>query len=150
MDIKSLLPSSHVILGLAADSRRQVWERLCAPLVEENIVTDADAFLADLERREQQVTTRISPLVALPHARSNYARRLGVVVGLAGEQPIVYAPGEEGPRLVLLIAVPAFAPTAHLPILQQFAAFARSPARLEKLLSQSSPAQIVRLLTAAK
>jgi mannitol/fructose-specific phosphotransferase system IIA component (Ntr-type) len=150
MDIKTLLPASHVIMDFAAASRREAWERLCEQLAAAKIITDPGQFLEDLERREDEVTTRIDELVALPHARSNAVRRLGVIMGLSPDRRIVYNGDEQGPAVLFLIAIPAFAPAAHLPVLQHFARFVHDPTRLRKLLAASSPAQAARLVAGSK
>lgn len=150
MDIKALLPRSHVMLNLKGGSRLETWETLCQPLIKDNILVDIDTFLDDLARREEHVTTRIDDLVALPHARSNSARRLGVVLGISADRRIDYSSEGPGPAVVLLIAVPAFAPAAHLPILQRFARFAHDPNRLKKLLTASTPSQATRTIISFK
>jgi hypothetical protein len=42
-------------------------------------------------------------------------------------------------RLFFCIAVPSFAPTAHIGMLQTLAKFARDPKRVEKLLASKQP-----------
>ena len=153
MDLKALLPPSHIVAALLPDERRGVLRQLAAPLVNENIVTDLDRFLDDLEQREQQMTTQISAGVALPHARSNAVRRLGLTVGLTqpADAGITYDPGAPGPcRVFFLIAVPAFAPAAHLPVLQALANFAHDHERIEKLLNAPSAAKAARMIVAFK
>lgn len=150
MDIKTLLPASHVIMDFSATSRRDAWGSLCERLVADKIIIDQEQFLNDLERRENEVTTRIDEMVALPHARSNAARRLGVMLGISPNRSVEYDGGGGSPAVVFLIAIPAFAPAAHLPFLQHFAGFARDRERLLKLLAASSPAQAVRQLASLK
>lgn len=87
---------------------------------------------------------QVSPLVALPHARSNAVRRLGLSVAIFNEG-ISYADGSESNcRLLFLIAIPAFAPTAHMPLLQHLAAFAHDAGRVQKLLEASTPGRQIK------
>jgi mannitol/fructose-specific phosphotransferase system IIA component (Ntr-type) len=146
MDIKALLPSSHVVLRLSAETREEAWRQLCQPLLKDGILTDVDAFVDDLANRENQVTTRVDGMIALPHARSNNTRRLGVVLGLSPERTVEYSGDSPGPAVIFLLAVPAFAPTAHLPALQRFARFAQDSARVAKLLNAGTPSQAARLV----
>ncbi|MEI8079588.1 MAG: PTS sugar transporter subunit IIA [bacterium] len=151
MDIKALLPRPHVLLHLVTAPRRDLLRQLAAPLVAEGLVTDAERFLDDLERREDQITTQIRKDVALPHTRSDGVRRLAFGVGVADGDGLLYDPAS-GPhcRVLFLIAVPAMAPTAHLPLLQHLVHFATDHRRLLKLAAATTPAQVVSLLAAYK
>ncbi|OPZ25323.1 MAG: Heat-responsive suppressor HrsA [Lentisphaerae bacterium ADurb.BinA184] len=151
MDIKALLPPAHVVIQPEVGDRRALWHALTQPLLDEGIVQDADFFLRDLERRESQLTTRITDLVALPHARSNAARRLGLCLGILAPPGLRYDDDSKALcRVCFLIAIPAFAPTAHLPVLQHLAAFAFDPARVEKLMETKSAALAARQVAGFK
>jgi len=151
MDIKLILPKEHVVLGLSGADRRAILRSLSAPLVEELTVTDAEAFLDELENREDQVTTQMAGGVAFPHARSQAVGRLALVVGLSKAPGLAFgATAEEPCRLFFLIAVPPAAPTAHLPLLRHLSGFTRQGALVSRLLEASTPAQVVRLLSSFK
>ena len=85
MDLTRLLPANHTIINLEPASRQEAIEQLIQPLCDTGIVTDAAEFSKDLEIREQQITTVIGNGVALPHARTRSATRLGLSVGLLKE-----------------------------------------------------------------
>ena len=148
MDIRALLPRHHVVLHLKGRARRDLLYSLVQPLAADALVSDVDVFLSDLERRENEITTQVNPRVAFPHARSTAVTRLALSVGLAD------APGlpfnlqmSASCRLFFLIGVPAFAPTAHLPLLQQLANFAHDDESVGKLLAAETVAQAIRCLT---
>lgn len=152
MNLKSFLSVEHILVGLTATTQREMLEKLTAPLVADNVVTDAAQFVADLERREAQISTMMENGVALPHARSHVVRRLGLTIGLttpAGVHFNVEKP-EETSYVFFCIAVPSFAPTAHIPLLQALAKFSRDPRRIEKLLSSQTAGVAVRYLSAFK
>jgi mannitol/fructose-specific phosphotransferase system IIA component (Ntr-type) len=147
MKLASFLAADKVVLGFSADSARAALEQLVVPLVKAEIVADAEQFIADMLRREAEITTVMDNGVALPHARSNAVRRLGLVVGIAAAPGIQYNP--ESPvrsRLFFCIAVPGYAPTAHIPLLQALAKFSRDPSRVEKLLLSKTPSVAARYL----
>lgn len=151
MEIKLLLPREHVVLGLGGADRRAILRSLCAPLVQEQAVTDAEAFLDELEAREEQITTQMAGGVAFPHARSQAVGRLALTVGLTTAPGLAFCNAEREPcRLFFLIAVPPAAPTAHLPLLRYLSAFVRQGSQLNGLLKAQTPAQVVRLLSALK
>ena len=151
MDIRTLLPRSHVLLDLAATDRRSAFEKLVSPLVADAIVADADRFLDALERREEQITTQVEAGIAFPHARSGAVRRLALTVGIGEPAGIDFGGGGTQPvRLLFLIAVPSFAPTAHLPLLQRLANFAHQPERVTRLLACNTQNKVVSCLTRFK
>ncbi len=139
MNLSTFLAADRIVLGLTAATPREVLEKLVDPMVKADIVSDPERFLADLERREAEITTVMENGVVIPHARSNAVKRLGLCVGIASEPGIIFNP-EAGvlSRLFFCIAVPAFAPTAHMPLLQRLAKFAREPQRVERLLKSKT------------
>lgn len=146
MKLKPFVVSERVVLNLADGPRRAVLEQLAKPLVAGGAVVDAAQFLDDLEAREAQVTTVMENGVAFPHTRSVAVSRLCLTVGLAAA-PIHFSPERTIlSRLFFCIGVPAFAPTAHIHILQCLATFAREEKRVERLLECTTPSQVVKLL----
>lgn len=151
MNLKTFLPPKQIILDLAGDSLESILSNLTSPLCEKGVVDDQDLFIADLLRRESEVTTAMENGVAIPHARSNAVLQLGITVGItAGDGILLSAENEEKTRLFFCIAVPSFAPTCHLPLLQKLAKFAREKRRVEKLISCATPAIAARYVGSFK
>jgi fructose PTS system EIIBC or EIIC component len=151
MDIKVMLPREHVLLELRGDDRRSILRALSAPLVRENIVIDAEAFLDALDAREEQITTQAPGGIAFPHARSQVVRRLALTVGVATAPGLAFsAVSPERCRLFFLIAVPPAAPTVHLPLLRYLSTFVQEEKRVSRLLEAQTPAQVIRVLAALK
>lgn len=148
MKMKPFLNAQKVALGLTGATPREFLEALTKPLVKDGIVTDGERFVQDLESREKQLTTVMENGVALPHARSPVVRRVGLTVGVVKGDGVRFDPDSDAlVRIFFCIAVPTFAPTAHLPLLQAVAAFARDPKRLEKLAASKTPGAAVKQLT---
>ena len=153
MDISRLLPPAHTLVNLECTSRKEAFDLMIKPLVDTGIVTDEDEFAIDLENREQQITTVIGSGVAIPHARTKSATRLGLVVGLMGEGKTLQFsddPEVEPVNLMFLLAIPAFAPASHLPLLQHLAKFVRYEKKVAKLLKSKTPAAASKYLISFK
>jgi mannitol/fructose-specific phosphotransferase system IIA component (Ntr-type) len=152
LNVANLLPPAHVVRIAECGSPAELCSALVEPLVASDLVTDAEKFLADLQRREEQCTTVVDDgLVAIPHARSEAVRRLGLTVGLVAEPGVALHPdGTTMSRIFFCIAVPAFAPAAHLQLLQRLASFSRDSKRLQKLLSARTPAAAARCIHSFK
>ena len=147
MDLTTLLPRNHILIGFAGDNRLDIFRHLAEPMVNDGIVTDLDGFVADLERREDEITTQVESGIAFPHARSHTVRRLALTVGISHAEGVLFDPHvDEHCRIFFLLAVPAFAPTAHLPVLQRLANFVSDLRQINKLLACKTPAQATRCL----
>ena len=136
MKLKPFVSADKVVLNLESGSQGDILKQLMLPLVKVgNMIANEEEFLSDLITRENEVTTVMENGIAFPHARSEAVNRLCLVVGLAPDG-IQFSP-EKGntSKVIFLIGVPSFAPTAHIPILQSLATFAKDEVRLEKLLA---------------
>jgi len=151
MKLSSFVAADRMVLELTASGRSEVLEKLTAPLLALDIVTDAAQFIDDLVRREDQISTVMENGVAIPHARSHAVRRLSLVVGIAGEEGIGFDT-DSGllSQLFFCIAIPSFAPTSHISLLQTLARFARDANRVEKILKSKTPAIASKYLSSFK
>ncbi len=147
MEIKNILPLPHIILPLEAADAAGALNQLIKPLVDGGIVTDPEKFFADIWRREQQITTQVECGVAFPHARSDVVKRLALTMGVAPEPGIVFNPqATERCRIFFLIAIPTFAPAAHLPLLQRLVVYVHDAGRRERLLESRTAGQVTKSL----
>lgn len=149
--MRRILPADHVLMGVRGTCCRDLLRVLAGPLVADGVVTKMETFLDDLEQREHQITTQIGEGIAFPHARSHVVRRLGLTVGISEPPGTMFNPALETPcRLFFLIAVPSYAPVAHLPLLQKLANFSREAHRTSRLANCRTPGQAARLLVSYK
>jgi len=151
IDVKSMLPKNHFLLHFKESGQDKIFRALAQPLVDDGIVTDLDRFVADVAKREAQITTQICKLIAMPHARSDAARRLGVTVAVTDAPGISFSKEAKTKcRIFFLIAVPSFAPTAHLALLQGLVHFAQDEKRVAKLLAATTAPQAATCITSFK
>jgi mannitol/fructose-specific phosphotransferase system IIA component (Ntr-type) len=153
MDLTRLLPASHTVINLEPTSRLDILQQLTQPLVDTGIISDADVFCQDLEIREKQITTVIGNSVAIPHARTKVATRLGLSVGLLKDGNTFKFSDEEDVeevQLLFLIAIPSFAPTSHMPLIQHLAKFVRYEKKIAKLMKSKTSAAATKYLHSFK
>ena len=149
MDISRLLPATHAIVNLDCTTRQEAVSQLIKPLLDTGIITDEDEFAKYIEDHDQQITTVIGNGVAIPHARTKGASRLGLTVGLMAEgKSLNFSddPEVEPVNLMFMIAIPSFAPASHLPLLQHIAKFVRYEKKVAKLLKSKTPAAAAKYL----
>jgi fructose-specific phosphotransferase system IIA component len=122
-----LITTDLVLLDLQAsgkdDATRQLVERLAAA----GRATDAEGFLADVRKREEQMPTGLPGGIGIPHARSAFITEPSLA--FARSSAGVDYGAEDGPAtLIFLIAAPEGGGDDHLKIL---AALARKLMRAE-------------------
>ncbi len=149
MNLKNVLKPDRMLLGVDGTDQELILKRLIQPFINDDVIADSEVFLADLLRREAEITTVMDNGVAIPHARSHTVKRLALVVGISGGDGVAYD-SETGVlcHLFFCIAIPSFAPTAHLPLLKLLAAFARDSRRVKKLIHFKTSSAAIRYLCA--
>ncbi len=135
-----------VVINSTATTKDAVIRELAMRLVAEGRVTDMDAYLADVAKREEVMATGIQGGIGIPHARSECVTAPSVAVATSTVGVPFGAP--DGPaHLIFLIAAPMGADDSHLQIL---AAIARRVMRDEfrdALRTATDPAEIADTMT---
>lgn len=116
----TLITPAQVDLALDVTDRRQAIARLVDLLAAEGRITDVELFLADVHRREQQLTTGLPGGVAIPHARSEHVTEPSVAFGRM-RRGVEWGAADGPATLGFLIAVPVGCATDHLAILAKLA-----------------------------
>jgi len=137
----ALITTELVDLDLAGDDRRAVVRSLAERLVAAGRVTDLDLFLADVEKREQQMATGLEGGIGIPHCRS--AAVTAPTLAFGRSTGGVDFGADDGPAtLIFLIAAPEGGGADHMTVL---AALARRLVRAEfkqTLLHADDPAEV--------
>jgi fructose-specific phosphotransferase system IIA component len=135
-----------VVINSDSTTKDQIIRELADRLVAEGRVTDIDAYLADVAKRELVMATGIQGGIGIPHARSECVTAPSVAVATSASGIPFGAP--DGPaHLIFLIAAPLGADDSHLQIL---AAIARRVMRDEfrdALRTATDPAFIADTMT---
>jgi fructose-specific phosphotransferase system IIA component len=135
-----------VVINSGATTKEEIIRELAERLVAEGRVTDIDAYLADVAKREEVMATGIQGGIGIPHARSECVTAPSVAVATSDNGVPFGAP--DGPaHLIFLIAAPMGADDSHLQIL---AAIARRVMRDEfrdALRTATDPAFIADTMT---
>jgi fructose-specific phosphotransferase system IIA component len=135
-----------VVINSDSTTKDQIIRELAERLVAEGRVTNIDAYLADVAKREEVMATGIQGGIGIPHARSECVTAPSVAVATSASGIPFGAP--DGPaHLIFLIAAPVGADDSHLQIL---AAIARRVMRDEfrdALRTATDPAFIADTMT---
>ncbi|WP_116113353.1 PTS sugar transporter subunit IIA [Austwickia chelonae] len=116
----SIITPQQVILDLPELDRAESTRALAQTLVDAGRVTDLDALLADVAKREEMMSTGLFGGIAIPHCRSAAVTEPSLAFGRSSAG--VPWGAEDGPAtLIFLIAVPAGSDQDHLTILAMLA-----------------------------
>lgn len=106
MKISELLSETAINLASAASTKDEAIAELVALHEKAGNLSDADAFRAAIDAREQLGSTAVSEGLAIPHAQSDAVAKPGLAAIVAPEG-VDYG-AEDGPvRLLFMIATPA-------------------------------------------
>ena len=130
--LASILPSSQVLVGVDATSKKRAFEE--AGLLFENLHGLSRALITDsLFARERLGSTGLGHGVAIPHGRIKGLKApMAAVLQLT--QPIGFdAPDEQPVRLLIFLLVPEAATQKHLEILSEIAELLSDATLREKI-----------------
>ena len=93
--LSRLLNESSIVVDLQPTEPRELLSALVQPLFKQGVVSDAEAYLEALLRREGLVSTALGGGVALPHSREPGVglRGSGLVCGICSQGVDFSAPG---------------------------------------------------------
>ncbi|MGL5291690.1 MAG: PTS sugar transporter subunit IIA [Vibrionaceae bacterium] len=130
---------------LQATTKQELFAELAQLLLNANKINNKEAFLADIERREQTSVTSMDG-IAYPHAKSSAVIDAAIAVGVKREG-IEYG-DEDGvkPSVFFMIASPNNDADHHIYVLQElFGKF--SEKFVEQIHATQNSQQILNLLT---
>jgi PTS system fructose-specific IIA component len=140
--MSDLIADSYVDLDLVASDRHAATRALAARLAADGRVTDLEGFLADVRKREEQMSTGLPGGIGIPHARSAHVTQPTLAFGRAAGG--VDFGADDGPaQLIFLIAAPEGGDDAHLTILATLARRLMRPEFRQALLAAHKPADVV-------
>ena len=145
--VAKLLPPQNVLAGLAASSKKRLFEQV--GLVYENNHGIGKGLVFDsLFARERLGSTGLGQGVAIPHGRIKGLKNPLAAV-LRVKDPIAFdAPDEEPVALLIFLLVPEAATQRHLEILSEIAEMLSDRELRERLKAEPEAATVHRLIAA--
>jgi PTS system nitrogen regulatory IIA component len=139
--LSSILPNSHVQVGVEVTSKKRAFEE--AGLLFESLHGLHRATVADsLFARERLGSTGLGHGVAIPHGRIKGLRSPMAAVFLL-QQPIGFdAPDEAPVSLLIFLLVPEASTQKHLEILSEIAELLSDGGLRQAMLTSTDPAQL--------
>lgn len=139
LSLSRLINIEHVIPDIKPGSKKNILAQLIAPLKKEGLISDDNALLTLLMKREKMVSTALGNNIAIPHIRDPKKFPLNdtfVVLGLCKEGVDFGSLDEKTTYLFFLICTNS--EIAHLKIMARIALLTKNTNLINELLSSKS------------
>ena len=149
MKVSEVIKPELVKLDLKPGSKESALEALTDLLFEQGVLTDKQAFLEDVYKRESVSTTGIGNGVAIPHGKSKFVNDTSVAIGLGKDGGLEWETFDGKPvQLVVLLAVDDNAKGGeHVRLLSQMARKLASEETCRRLVQANSVDEIVSIFS---
>lgn len=140
MNLTTLTHSSAVCVQAHYASRDEAIRQLTMRLVALGKITDGDAFLAEVYRRESQGPTALGEGLAVPHGKSSAVNEAAFAVATLSE-PLEWegVDGPENVELIVLLAIPpAEAGSTHIQVLTALTSRLADDALRERVMAAAT------------
>ncbi|EPA0075399.1 MULTISPECIES: PTS 2-O-a-mannosyl-D-glycerate transporter subunit IIABC [Enterobacter] len=140
MNLTTLTHSSAVCVQARYASRDEAIRQLTMRLVALGKITDGDAFLAKVYRRESQGPTALGEGLAVPHGKSSAVNEAAFAVATLSE-PLEWegVDGPENVELIVLLAIPpAEAGSTHIQVLTALTSRLADDALRERVMAAAT------------
>jgi PTS system nitrogen regulatory IIA component len=114
MKLVDILSPAAISVDLAAQSKKDALEELCALLARAGNLPDAPAMVKTLEEREALGSTGIGQGVAIPHGKSAAIKQQAAALGISKRGVDFDALDGESVHIIFLLVAPADAAGNHL------------------------------------
>jgi CBS domain-containing protein/mannitol/fructose-specific phosphotransferase system IIA component (Ntr-type) len=149
MKLANLIMERRVIIDLSAKTKDDAVVELLKLIKGEGVKLDFDVVLKAVREREEIEDTSYGHGFAFPHARTNAVKEMFILVGVSKKGLSDKTRDSVPLHIICLLLTPSTIAKLYLQTLSGLAAFGRMPGTLEKILSVSNKADLVKLISEA-
>ncbi len=147
MSLAKRIDPSWVAVDLEVEDQAELFRWVTERMASTGFLADADAACQRLLERERIVSTAICPGVAVPHARCDEVKGIGLcVVRLAKGMDFAARDGQPV-RLIFALMGPPEATAEHVKVLGEIARLIQQRSKLDALLNAESPEALLAILS---
>ncbi len=134
-------------VGLSARTKESIVNELAGTLITEGKVSDKQALIDAILRREECVSTAIGEGVCIPHAKVDGVATPCIAIGLCPAGIEYQAPDAKSVKIVFLIVSSPKDAGAQLKILACLARYVKTPGFVQGLEAAQTPQDVINVLT---
>jgi PTS system nitrogen regulatory IIA component len=143
MRVSEILAPSRVVLDLAGKDKKEILQRLSAPVVTDRPNLDADDLVAVLLEREKASSTAIADGIAIPHGKVDLGEEVVAVFGRAANGLDFESVDGQPTRIFFLLVSPKSHPSLHLRWLAHIAGLLKNPEFRADILAAATPEDVL-------
>ena len=146
MKLSKFCDENLVIFDMKAGTKADAIKILVDLAATSNMVKDHERLLADVQDREELVTTGVGYGVAFPHAKTRSVKGIVIAFGRSSEGIDFDAMDHQPVNLFFLIAAPEDAIGQHLNVMARLSYLMKSSENRQALLEATSPGDVLTLM----
>jgi PTS system fructose-specific IIA component len=148
MEVRDIIDVKTIKTNLNAKSKDEALQELAELLLQNEYITDIDAFLKDIYAREEVGQTGIGNYIAIPHGNSDSVKKIGVAIGITQQEIPWETLDGKGVKGIILFAVGNENDGAqtHLKILSSFARKLGNDEVIEQILQSKKAEDVIEAL----
>lgn len=150
MKLADYITPDNVKIGLEGRTKEEVIEELVELCAQVCDVSDADAVLQAVLRREQDGSTGLEKGVAIPHAKCDAVRSLSIVVGISKEGVDFDSQDGKPSYLFFLLVAPTTESGPHVQAIAKIVKIIKVDSYREKLMKASTPEDVVNIISSVE
>lgn len=143
MTLTEYLAETRVVTDLRDDDVRGILEQLLDPAVRDGTVTNPEAVLAALLKREEILSTGIGHGIAIPHAVSSRIPEPQVLLGICPGGTDYHSVDGAPVHVFFVLLSPPDRASHHTRLLARIARLGRDPEFVETLRACADPAAAI-------
>lgn len=126
--------------------KEQCLQELANIMFENKVVTDYDQYIKEIMERENLVSTGMGKGIAIPHARTDVANELKVLVCLMDNELDFESLDKKPVRIIFMLAVPKDMKDEYMTVLKQLSFFLNDKNNRNNLLACESVDEVYNIL----
>lgn len=119
MNISELLKEKCILPGVHLPDKTGAIYTLSGLLFENGYITESEGFVRDVLLREKKGSTYVGHGIAIPHAKSSYAREVAIAAAAVPDGVLMGENEKNRSELLFMFAVPEGEGDLHIKILSR-------------------------------
>jgi PTS system nitrogen regulatory IIA component len=147
MNLKTVLTTETIMLGLKGSTKEEIINELLDILVAANKIQDRQAAYNAVMDRENKMSTGMKHGVAIPHGKSPTIGDLVACIGIS-EKPVDFDSLDHEPcRIFIMTLSPVEKTGPHLQFLAEISLLFKSSEKRQEILDAASAEAVARILS---
>lgn len=144
---ESVVQKELILLDSTARNQEGILHQLIQEAKKQELIHSEEEFLSSVLKREEEISTAIGYLIAIPHGKTDTVKRPFIGFARLDREIVWGSQSDEPVRLVFLIGVPEkSAGTLHLKFISQLSRKLLDDSYREQLLSLQTTDEVYRHL----